>query len=83
MSNFIGLSLKLNPIVYKVVVIFMGKFSYEENEIKIGKYQCDFCRYKYSNVDYRCSIFGEVPNDILVNERACIQFSGIEKDYFS
>ena len=59
----------------------MSKFSYEDNEIKIAKYQCDFCEHKDSNSEHGCTILGEAPNNVLTNKIACTKFSKKGKKY--
>lgn len=59
----------------------MSKFSYEDNEIKIAKYQCDLCEHKDSKIEYGCSIFGEAPSEVLTNKIACVKFSKKGKKY--
>jgi len=49
----------------------MGRFDWEEGELKIGNSQCDFCIFKNIQNQRQCKKYEEKPEVVLKDEIRC------------
>ena len=48
-----------------------GKFIWGENELKIARTQCEFCKYYSKDLKNSCEKYDDIPEEILKNKYKC------------
>lgn len=50
------------------------KFNYEKGDISVARSQCELCENYSDNKDQPCTVYDEVPEEILQNRELCSYF---------
>lgn len=50
------------------------KFNYEKGDVSVARSQCELCENYSDNKEQPCTVYDEVPEEILQNRELCSSF---------